>query len=294
MWKILTLIIFVFLFVNSQLHSFLAVIIRMSHDYCLHFAPANSPFQFLYQAMVCGEPPRSNTFITDLKSLGLYHLLVVSGSHFILLEYLLTPLSRRLGHWGHMFSFVILVWFALICMLAAPVLRALISFMLRKLNAEAKTNWQGHHIALFSGLVTLVIYPEWLNSLSFILSWGAALLTALPIRQSLSKHMVIFIGLLPLVFTLQPMSPMVGLCNWILAPILGVIMLPACLLCFVITPLSSLVDLLWSAVQKIFHLLANELSYTQTATTLSLWGLWLYIFFLHLSIHAIEREKARK
>lgn len=307
MWKIIFIVTYLLFFLNSNVHNFLASIIEVSHRYCLDLAPTNSRYKFLYQAMACGEPPSPNIFISDLKSLGIYHLLVVSGSHFVFLEYLLLPLSRRFNYCGKIFSFILLTWFALTCLLAPPVLRALINFMLRKLNVEIKANWQGHHLALLSGLITLTIYPEWLISLSFILSWTASLLITLPIRHSLQKHMTVFLGLIPLIFTMQPMTPLVGLCNWILTPVLGLIMLPACLLSMAITPLSTLVDHLWSATEKVFRLLASELSHTQSDTAYSTQSaqlsyghvngtffiFWFYIILLHVCIHFIEREKAR-
>lgn len=285
MWKLLSTIAILVMLINSYVLNLLADPIYFAHKFCLNFSPVNSDFHLLYSAMVCGADPQFNDFGLDMRNIGLYHLLVVSGSHLIFLEQILNPITSRFGRTGDLCLFFTLILFALGCSLLPPVTRALISFMLRKSSEELKLFWQGHHLALFSGLATLIIFPEWIHSLSFLMSWLASLLVSLPIRSELKKHFAVYFGLFPLFIGLQAQHPLTSVINWLMSPILGLLLFPASLLCFLLKPLTFLIDPLWHALIYIANLLGDYFLLPYSNYYLARPLLWLYLFSLHFMVY---------
>jgi ComEC/Rec2-related protein len=293
MWKSISSLTILFLFIDSLVLKQVARWSLNFHHFCLDFSPAHSAHRELYSAMVCGSTPPPTEFMSDLRVIGLYHLIVVSGSHFIFLETLLQWLARRLGRFGDAVVFFLLTLFALVCLLAPPVVRAWLSFSLRKTNDELKLGWQGQHLAFFSGVVTLFIFPEWIQSLSFMLSWGASLLIALPVHESWRRHLLIYAGLIPLLYGLQPQNPATSLVNWLLAPVLGLWMLPACLVAFFLPPLTPVIDWLWSIFLFVTKIIAQQIPTDVAVYSFSfLWG-WVYLFAGHILIFYVLRARAR-
>ncbi|OFZ11884.1 MAG: hypothetical protein A2Z20_03010 [Bdellovibrionales bacterium RBG_16_40_8] len=294
MWKTIFAITFLGILIDSCMHNYMASWAGFAHRFCLDLSPSESTYRPLYSAMVCGADPAMSQITAHLRAVGLYHLLVVSGSHLIFIEILLLYIFKPLGKPGEWLIFIALIIFTLICNVAAPVMRAMISFMLRKINEESKLFWSGHNLTLASGIVTLLLFPAWLNSLSFVMSWSAALYVSLPVKSSLRKHIVIFLGLIPIVYSLQPMHPITSLINWLVAPLLGFILLPLCVVAFAFSPAVYLVDLFWLAVDKVTTVIALEIP-SQNATTKTIFLLsWFYIFFAQIIIYFILRNMRRR
>ncbi|MCB0350449.1 MAG: ComEC/Rec2 family competence protein [Bdellovibrionales bacterium] len=268
--------------------------ISYAHKICLSFSPPSSAYRELYSAIVCGADPELNDFGMDMRTIGLYHLMVVSGSHLIFLEQLLNHVTTRLGRSGQLIIFITLTFFAFCCSLLPPVTRALISFMLRKCSLEQKLFWKGHHIALLAGLFTLMVFPEWIKSLSFIMSWIASLLVSLPIQSELKKHFAVYLGLIPIFIGLQPQHPLTALVNWLLGPILGVVLFPASLLSFLISPLSYIVDPIWGGTLVLSHALAEYFKLPGSSFHIPLLAMWIYLLSLHILIYnfLVTRNRA--
>jgi competence protein ComEC len=281
MWKIITPIAIVTLLINSYLLNFLAYPMSQIHTFCTSLAPKSSEYRDLYSAMICGSSSNSANFLTNLRTIGLYHLLVISGSHLVFIEILLLPLTKRLGRFGQIFIFFILTLFVCICNFSPPIVRAWFGHMIRELSKEQKLFYSAIHVVAISGTICLIIFVEWLTSLSFILSWGAAFYISLPAKSSLKKHLIIYVGLLPLLVGLQTQHPLTVLVNWLFAPLLGFILLPASLLAFVLPQFIFATDFLWQIFIYSTQLIADNMPISNsTQIKTPYWYLWLYIFLI--------------
>lgn len=297
MWKFILLFSFFTLMTSSYLHNFIAIISDPLHQFCIRSAPPSHQYRELYQAMVCGSNLEASALSSNMRQIGLYHLFVVSGSHFVFLEWLLWPLASRLGRPGQLLIFFLLSTLTLTCSLAPPVTRAWISFMLRKVNDETRLFWRGHHATFFSGLLTLFLFPEWASSYSFLLSWTASLLISLPIKESWLRHVVIYLGLLPVLCGIQTPHPVTSMINWLLAPLLGVALLPISLLAYMFNFLTPLFDLTWSGLETLLRVLAREIPPSPEPVVFSLALGWLYLAAFHFFVWHLtllnEKKKIR-
>ena len=264
------------------------------HKICTNLTPPSSPYQKMYGAIVCGENAPNEDFMRSVRVVGLYHLIVISGSHFLFLEQILLFFFRKKNPISEFFIFALLSLFAWTCLLSPPVTRAWISIMLRKVDQESKLCWKGHHLALFAGLMTLVIFPVWVNSLSFLLSWTSSLLISLPWKSSWRKHLGIYLGLLPVLFSLQPPHPLTFLVNWSLAPLVGMLLFPLCLLTLLLPFLTPLTDQAWRAFEHVSSALAKHLPQMELpgGSSSRLEG-WIYLALLHLGIFLVLKHQAR-
>lgn len=119
----------------------------------------------------------TDTFYTQLKHVGLIHIVVLSGQNIAILANaslsLLVPLVGRRN--ASILAIFIIVGFVLFVGVEPPVVRASImgTIALVGLLFGRKT------IALFtliiSGIVMILAQPEWISSISFQLSFGATL-----------------------------------------------------------------------------------------------------------------------
>lgn len=125
------------------------------------------------------------------------------------------------------------------------------------------------------------------------MSWMAALLVSLPIRSQLQKHLIIYLGLIPLFMGLQPQHPLSSIVNWLFGPVLGLLLFPASLLDFLFSPLSTLVDPLWQITITTAHTLANYFTSPQVSFFIPLPALWFYIFLSHFFIYQFLVTKRR-
>jgi len=136
----------------------------------------------------------TDTFYTQLKHVGLIHIVVLSGQNIAILANaslsLLVPLVGRRN--ASILAIFIIVGFVLFVGVEPPVVRASImgTIALIGLLFGRKT------IALFtliiSGTIMILAQPEWISSISFQLSFGATLGIILfgstPQDKSLSSH----------------------------------------------------------------------------------------------------------
>lgn len=111
-------------------------------------------------ALICGRSLPRGSLRSLFIDLGLYHVLVVSGSHLALLTttlmFLFSPSSKIV--------LPLLGIYSLATGLQAPVLRALFEWSLR---APGKPSWIPQVLAV---VLCLVFQPDWVNSRSLFLS----------------------------------------------------------------------------------------------------------------------------
>src|SRR5688572_25924952 len=121
---ILGISILVFILPHPLLLKNLAELFEPLHLYCLSATPTGS-YRHFYDAIVCGKslkPENAEVF----RVTGVIHLLVVSGSHLIVLTQIL---EKLLPSWPRL-HFLILALFAGFTGFQPPVARALVSFVL--------------------------------------------------------------------------------------------------------------------------------------------------------------------
>lgn len=149
------------------------------HTACLQMAPKNVKSVESLHALVCGKNFNDLTQANLLIASGLIHLFVVSGSHLKILEkmilYVLNFRTFTLKNFSQPILFTLLFFFCAICKFNPPIFRSFISLMILAIIEKRGLKWTSENLTLISGLMGLALSPTWINSLSFQMSWIAAL-----------------------------------------------------------------------------------------------------------------------
>jgi hypothetical protein len=249
------------------IHSLLNVV-QQGPKFCTSLLPESS-HPSLYAALICGS------FVTDENArrlfldTGLIHILVVSGAHLSFLENRIAflPASFRI------FALGVYCW----CTgFGAPVTKALVR---RLLEAKlAPLGWTGVQCEAAAVVLLLWMIPEWLVSRSFLMSWMCALAFSLPpILPIFDKCAKAYV----LLFAFVAASPLTILWNAALAPLIGEVLFPLCLLVIPFPFLVPLTDRMWTALLGVleFGPVHESLEWFAPASQL----FWIPIF-VHLGI----------
>jgi competence protein ComEC len=238
------------------------------HQVCLAAAPIGR-HNSLYQALVCGASFEDPGLQQDFARTGLLHVIVVSGSHLVFLERILTkalPYSSAINSKSARTTLgVLLALFAFVLAAGAepPVLRAYFQMSLYLLNHHRRLNWRISQITLLSGASTLIFCGDEPAIRSLALSWTASLALntfANPYRESLRRdtswgervrrsfwlNLKMYLLLAPALLLFALPHPASILCNWLLAPVLGEWLFPASLAAFFWTKLAAITDVFWN------------------------------------------------
>lgn len=299
MWKWIGPLIIFIIIIENNLLNFLATLSADLHYSCLLRTPASSNYQLFYQALVCGSNPNAELALASLKNLGLYHLVVVSGSHLVFLEaiiaFLILNISRvvrslRLfSYCSHIHQILeitvigLLFYFSAVCLFQPPVIRSFFSLLTRRIDNDARLNWPPDYIVLFSGLLSLIHSPHWIHSLSLQLSWMAALIITCRGLGSLQKCLLIFIVLLPVLACFSTSTPMTILTNFALAPLFGFLLFPISLLGVLIPSIWWLFEPLWKTLDHFIQMIDPSDAIANTHLAPNTICVWAYIAFLHLT-----------
>ena len=156
------------------------------HQLCLnslaHLAPSTEAHATA-QALVCGHEIENLDVRSLFASTGLIHLLVVSGSHLIIikniLEFFLSKIqliTPRISNKSTTFIvFTLLFLYVLMCLMNPPVTRSYIGLLVAIAAEKWKFRWPPTTQQFFTSAVSIFINPYWLVSLSFQMSWLASL-----------------------------------------------------------------------------------------------------------------------
>jgi len=256
---------------------------------CIAQVPSTS-YAHYYEALVCGVNLEPSEILQLLKLSGLIHLFVVSGSHLIFLEHILlyrAPSIVRL---------LALTLFSLFSGLQPPVVRSWISLYLP--FALRKWAWRSSFRIWMAGVLSLCVNPTWITSLSLQLSWACALGLSMPsfwrMPKALCRSLWIFIFLYPLLWS-TPKSYLSPLCNWLLAPIIGLLLFPLSLVALLFHKLSFISDFAFSYFDRAMLLLEPWLFLApQTDQPLYIELRWLWVFVLQFLVYAMEIRKERQ
>ncbi len=157
---------------------------------------------------------------------GLIHLLVISGLHIGMIALILSLLIPR--PYGYYLSLAgVLFYIFLVVHREPPVLRAGIMFILFVLSLLTYRKVSGISLLLFSGTVILLIYPQFVNSYSFWLSFIATAYIILILRglegnflkKSLFVSLSAFTGTAPLIASFSFISPLSILFSPLITPL---------------------------------------------------------------------------
>jgi predicted membrane metal-binding protein len=200
----------------------------------------------LYDALICGTSLSAGREKQIFVDTGLIHLMVVSGSHLVFIELLLFFLPPRI-------RLTILAAYCYLTGFQAPVVRA----FLRRLISPKLKAWSaltGLQIEAAAVMLALALYPQWLWSRSFLMSWMCGLALAapkiFPRFPNFDLAVKAYIFLLPFCAA----SPVSVAWNTLLAPFVGLILFPASILGVVIPPFVAVSDLMWTAFLGVLEL----------------------------------------
>lgn len=244
------------------------------HGYCTSFGP-NSPFQELYVGIVCGKNLESTFWIQTFAVTGLLHLLVVSGSHLLILYKLATLL--RLPPWLILLSCFL---YCFVCQLEPPIVRAYIYLQLQNYNQKHRFQWSMWHLHILTITLSLLLFPHWFTSLSFQLSILCAFGLSFSEKQ---PEIWVYCTLFPALLILGNYHPFSIVVNLLLGPILGYFLFPINILAFCLPFSVIYIDHLWSSLLWLLRLLqphlllpaVDHLSYIS-------FYFWIYIVILWL------------
>lgn len=260
------------------------------HEKCVQktFVPSKHP-QAL-RALLCGEKITDLHLQENLQRTSLIHIFVISGSHLLLLDELLSilriPLSVR---------FVLFFFYSLVAGWQAPVVRALLS-----LTVRAGLRWRAVHVpndlaVLMTGLGTLILFPTWWQSLSLQMSWCAALALCwgglLRVRSSLMKTLlaqfaVFFLMTAPL-WGFGSLHPLGIIFNLFLAPVVAYVLLPLSALAIFCSLGVTVFDFVMEVFSLVMPLLAEPVNFVRGSPPPVGW-LWAWIFAWHSLMHLLR------
>ncbi|MGE4131306.1 MAG: ComEC/Rec2 family competence protein [Bdellovibrionales bacterium] len=199
----------------------------------------NSELRTLYEGMVCGQTLPNSDHKRVLLDTGLIHVLVVSGAHLHFLERWLRVLPQSLRT-------ALLFLYCWLCGFNPPVTRAWIARMVRHRLENSGQRFSPLQTEAFVSVLVLLLIPSWFSSLSFHMSWMCALALSVPKIFPRYPHFSTCLSCYAFLFFFIPMAPTTIVANLVLVPIIGIGLLPLCLIAIFIPPLIPLMNSIWN------------------------------------------------
>lgn len=257
---------------------------------CVHFLPKNSQEQQSLASLLCGEKITDTELQKYLQRTSLIHIFVISGSHLILLDELLGILRIPL-----FVRFIFLGFYSLAVGWQAPAVRALIALGTRHSFKYFRLHLPPDLMVLVAGLVTLILFPPWWDSLSLLMSWCAALAlcwgSLLRVKSTLPRLLLsqvgIFVFMSAPLWGLGSLHPLSLIYNLLLAPVVSYVLLP---LSFLVTLLPSgvfIFDGVMDFFRQSLEVLSEPIVLHKTRPP-SVAQLWLWICFWQIVMHFLR------
>lgn len=277
------------IYLFSTLLSFYADIIFYPHNLCVKMAPHTSSFQDLYQALICGHKILNFQIKEQIRSLGLLHLFVVSGTHLHFISLFIEGLFKK----NKTLTYIILVFYSLSCGLKAPITRALTSQVVKSVSKKFKLGYSPSQSLLFSFLLLAPVYSANHSFISLTLSSLASLIvqtTAKRFKKDFFRHIVLFLLLSLVFFPLQTLHPISFIFTYFMTPLICYIFIPLSLSSFFSKPLSQLTDSLWNIVFSSFNFIQKYVpNYQALNIPLPLSVFLVFIFISYFNILRSEK-----
>ena len=258
---------------------------RLMRQWCLQRVRTSEPLPAegegltsLYSALLCGQKLPEGQIKSTFIALGIIHLMVISGAHLIFLERIWKHLLPNF-RFKNIFLTLFLLLYSMSAGLQPPVLRALFSLMLSRINKEFKLFWSPYLRVQISGLLCLFCQSSWFHSLSLQLSWIAGMGMSNHRLSRLKSCALTFILILPIVSQWSGSHPLSIILNWLASPIAGGALLPLSLLTIPFPFLRPLTDKLWGYFLNLINSLrpVMENKGIELSWTFSSFEIWIYI-----------------
>lgn len=295
---LLVILLLIFSIFRISVIGELKSVVDFAHSFCLREIPPHSSSAAELKALVCAENfsnlQQSHLYISS----GLIHLFVVSGAHLLFIEKFLQNFNRE-KKWPFVTIFSVLLAYSLMCGMNPPVTRCLASIVIMQFLFTKNIRWPPHIAVFVAGLSTLLLNPDWIDSLSLQMSWLAAFTVSYSaeiFNQSIFwRQFLFFFILYPAVMWFQIISPGVILANLFLAPMLEFILFPVALLTWIFHFLSPIFDTLISVFTGILR--AFEFQYLPRKEVMPpemVYFNWALVLLLHLVAHLHYVTKKRR
>lgn len=257
---------------------------------CRSSLPSTSNYGEALASLVCGEKITDKDLDQTLKKTSLIHIFVVSGSHLLLLDQVLSILKIPF-----LLRFLFLSLYALCVGWQAPAVRALLGLGIKWLLRHKYFFFPPDLLVLITGLVTLLFFPKWWGSLSLQMSWCAALALCwaptLRIQnswlQAIASQFAIYFFMSAPLWGLGSLHPLGLIYNLFLGPVVSYLLLPLSFLGVIFNPLLFLFDLVMTVFSNTLPLLADPID-LQRGPPPSVRLLWVWISFWHIIFHFLR------
>ncbi len=267
---------------NSQLHSFVSSHAPSFHKKCTNLLPKTSNQFSALNSLVCGEKITDKVLEQRLLQTSLIHLFVISGSHLILIDQLFSKLA-----FPFFLRFLLLSFYSFIALAEPPVIRALISLGAREF-AASRWYLKSDLMVLITGLLTLVFFPNWKDSLSLQLSWAAALALCLPslipqrhpVKKIFLTQIAVFLLVAPLLWGFGSLHPLSLIFNIFLGPVIALFLLPLGVLIMIFPAVTPLFDGTVDLFSQVMHLFSEPILLPATQPLPKAY-LWIWIGVVH-------------
>lgn len=291
MWFFLITVSILSLLSANILHNFTTISPENIQHKCQHFFQANSENQEVIDAIICGKNLKNDKLKSIFEKTSLIHLFVVSGSHFLILNLLLEKMQL-----STFIRSILLFIFCILTGCSPPGIRGFLS----TISQNYKSYWglfiPQDIVSFFLTILILSLNPNWIFSLSFLLSCFASLgLSASfllkksnPVTQLFNTQILIyFFILIPLSFIQIP-HPITVVFNLVFASLIGWIIFPLCILAALIPKFVIIFDLLVSFIILLITRLSDSIPVYVSNSLVPYKYLWLILFALHLAIHMVR------
>ncbi|WP_374027350.1 ComEC/Rec2 family competence protein [Bdellovibrio bacteriovorus] len=257
---------------------------------CVHFLPKNSLEPQSLASLLCGEKITDTDLQKNLQRTSLIHIFVISGSHLILLDELLSILRIPL-----FVRILFLAFYSLVVGWQPPAVRALLALITRHSLKHFRLHLPPDLGVLAAGLITLSLFPAWWDSLSLLMSWCAALALCWgsllrvkpPLARLLLSQIGIFVFMSAPLWGLGSLHPLSLIYNLLLAPVVSYMLLP---LAFLVTLMPSGVfvfDTVMDFFRQTLEFLSEPIVMHKTRPP-SVAALWWWIVFWQVVMHFLR------
>lgn len=254
---------------------------------CTNLVPSQTENPHVMSSLVCGEKLTDESLKQNLVKTSLIHIFVISGSHLILLDELLSILKIPV-----LLRFLFLGFYSLVVGWQPPAVRALVALGVRLGFKKMRWHFPPDLLTLIAGLLTLTLFSEWWTSNSLLMSWCAALaLCWVPLLRIKNKWTALFISqgaiylfmIVPL-WGLGSVHPLSLLYNIFLGPVVAFVLLPLSVLAMVFPATSLVFDFVFGVFAKFLGVMAEPISLHSNPAP-SLGWLWVWILAWQVFFH---------
>lgn len=136
------------------------------------------PHASLVNGIILGQKLQTTrTFYEQLKTVGLIHIVVLSGMNItmlsaFILQLIVPMLGRKIATICTIVSIIVFIYFVGI---EPPIVRAAIMGILSLIGLLFGRKTLAIYTLILTAIICIIIWPDWLTSISFQLSFGATL-----------------------------------------------------------------------------------------------------------------------